>query len=276
MMNRLFIVVVLYRQRWRESPLLPVLEDFCQKGQGSLLLYDNSPLPQTDPFFATRGVHYIHDKKNAGLAVAYNKAIELAGSKHDRLLLLDQDTQLTAAYLAEVRLWPFDESVPVIVPRLFADKRQLSPLLASGYIGRNTLPATPGEHREPVMAVNSGCGISLEYLRGIGGFNEAFPLDFLDHWFFFRLSEEKKGVQVSQEKMAHALSVLNYQNITATRYQSILAGESLFYAKYDRANRRRHHRQLLLRTIKQFIQVKDRQIWKMTWQEYWKMRRERN
>lgn len=272
-MNRLFVVVVLYRQRWQESPLLPVLEDFCKNGQGSLLVYDNSPAAQEDPFFLTEGVYYLHNDKNPGLATAYNKAIQLAGTTHDRLLLLDQDTLLSKAYLDEVICWDMSEDVPVIVPRLFAGDRQVSPLMAAEYIGRNSLPLAPGVYHERLMAVNSGCGISLAYLKETGGFNESFPLDFLDHWFFFRLFTAGKGVRVSPKAMQHELSVLDYRNVTPQRYQSILSGEYLFYTKYDSACSKRHQKQLFLRMIKQFITVKDRRIWKLTQQAYLKLRR---
>lgn len=274
-MARLMIVVVLYRQRWQESPLLPILEDFLATQEARVLLYDNSPQPQQHPFFDLPHVLYHHDATNPGLASAYNFAFaQMRKTGCDRLLLLDQDTQLTKSYIEEVATFSFTDEIPVVVPRLFSGQRQLSPLAAGDYIDRYSKPIGSGVQYQRVMAVNSGCGIALAYLEEIGGFNEAFPLDFLDHWFFWRLFQAGKAVAVSQEKMTHDLSVLHYQRVSTSRYQSILAGETLFYQQYDRELLPRHRQQLLRRWMKQFLTVKNRQIWRLTWQAYRQLKEE--
>ena len=67
----------------------------------SLLLYDNSPEPQT-PLPSSLPVTYEHDASNRGLAYAYNYALKRAAELQiEWLLLLDQDTGVTREYLME-------------------------------------------------------------------------------------------------------------------------------------------------------------------------------
>ncbi len=62
----------------------------------SLILYDNSPQPQSHATSAGFPTCYIHDPSNGGLAAAYNFALARAESEErEWLLLLDQDTTLT-------------------------------------------------------------------------------------------------------------------------------------------------------------------------------------
>ena len=74
--------------------------------------------------------------------------------------------------------------------------------------------------------------------------------------------------------MTHDLSVLDYKKVNVTRYQSILAAESIFYQEYDRQHLMQHRKQLVLRMTKQFLTVKNRQIWRMTLRSFvdnWKV-----
>ena len=48
------------------------------------------------------------------------------------------------------------------------------------------------------MAINSGTVITAETLRWLEGFSEEFPLDYLDHWFFYQLNQAKKRLKSYQ------------------------------------------------------------------------------
>ena len=265
----LFIVVVLYQNKWATSPILPILEQFLKQQRVGILIYDNSPSPQNHPFFQRKEVLYRHNGKNPGLAKAYNEAVTQAKGVYDRLLLLDQDTHLTVDYLQEVASFVFDDTIAAMVPRLFSGQRQLSPLSMEKIIGAHSQALLPGKAEVPSMAMNSGTCISLDYLVASGGFNEEFPLDFLDHWFFYQLWQNKKTLWVSQCRMQHELSVLDYRHISFERYRSILQGEKHYYRDYQKDQWTVYRRHLLLRCLKQFLTVSNRQIWKLTWKSYW-------
>lgn len=265
----LFIVVVLYQSEWSASPVLPILEHFLEQKSAGILIYDNSPEAQNHAFFQRKEVTYRHDAANPGLAKAYNEAIIQAQGKYDRLLLLDQDTHLTVEYLQEVTAFVFDDDIAVVVPRLFSGQRQLSPLSMEKMIGAHSQALSSGKTEMPSMAMNSGTCITIDYLLTSGGFNEEFPLDFLDHWFFYQLWQNKKTLWVSQCKLQHELSVLNYRRVSLLRYRSILQGEQHYYRNYQEAQWPSYRRHLLLRCLKQFLTVSNRQIWKLTWKSYW-------
>lgn len=269
MKKALFLVIVLYKNNWKNSSLLPILERLLEQKSVGILIYDNSPQAQQHAFFERNEVTYLHNPQNPGLAKAYNEAVAQACGKYDRLLLLDQDTHLTLEYLTEAADFEFVDDVVAFVPRLFSEGRQLSPLSIEKMIGAHSQALPPGKVNSPGMAVNSGTCISLDYLLNTGGFNEEFPLDFLDHWFFFQLWQNKKTFWVSQCRLQHELSVLDYQQVSASRYRSILQGETHYYQNYQKAQWPFYRRHLLLRCLKQFLTVSNRQIWKLTWKNYW-------
>lgn len=272
MINRIFATIVIYRQRWADLPAQPFLEQAIIGKCCDLLIYDNSPEPQYVPFFDREGVTYIHDPKNPGLAVAYDEALRQASS-YEWLLLLDQDTAITIKYLQQLQsLEPVFE-LAAVVPQIFANDRQISPLLAEGYINRDAIPLDPGYYQRRLMAINSGTALSVKYLREIGGFNHDFSLDFLDHWLFWRIFHDNKVVLVTDHQLKHDLSVLDYSTLPLQRYSSILKAESLYYTKYDKVHLAAHKKQLWLRVAKQFLTVKDRNFWKLTLKE---ARKEKN
>src|ERR1700744_5398625 len=115
--------VVIYKRSIENSEAVQALlrcfaEDPALAAGFRVLLYDNSSEAQTPPQqICTVEVSYHHDELNGGLAVAYNHALGLAGEAGiPWLLLLDQDTRVTAEYLHEVlALQPVAAKDPQIV-----------------------------------------------------------------------------------------------------------------------------------------------------------------
>lgn len=270
-MNRIFITFVLYEQNWQELTIRPCLESLLNEDI-QLLIYDNSLNPQKiTP--ENKWIIYQHDTTNPGLAKAYNKGLELAHD-FDLLLLLDQDTELTIAYFEQLKTCPLDSGLGAVVPTIFSGGKQISPVLGANYINHRLAYPENGRTGKRLMAINSGTALNVKVLQKLGGFNPAFPLDFLDHWLFYTLYQNKYEVVVENTELIHDLSVLHYETMSARRYRSILNGESLFYKNYDKNHFAAHKKQLLLRSVKQFLTVKNRIIWKMTWKEYLRFRKE--
>ena len=101
-------VVVLYGQSPGQSEALCSLLDVAGSRPDaaqriSLIIYDNSPKPHDASISTPFETQYIHDADNAGLARAYNAALQHARAQGSTwLLLLDQDTRLSAQYLDEL------------------------------------------------------------------------------------------------------------------------------------------------------------------------------
>lgn len=260
------IVVVLYNKKIKDLPFYDFCDLLFSKGI-NLLCYDNSLHAQNtdinDPHF-----HYYHDASNAGLAKAYNYGLKLStelGS--DGILLLDDDTALTIKLVNAFLTTRFQDNLVAVVPKVIANGKQISPLKSDQYINRNMQRVDAGVHAEPIMSINSGSLISTQFLREIGGFNTSFPLDFLDHWLFYEINQLGKFVQVLNLSLEHDLSVMNYNNVSHQRYESIISSETRFYTQFNRGLLKEHKIQLVKRTIKLLLTQRDNYFWKRTFKE---------
>ena len=267
---KIVVVIVLYQQRFSQSPSFDLLMKAVKEKKIQLVVYDNSPggvweifiLPDNDYS------HY-HDPSNPGLATAYNYALNHAQQNIRYFVTLDHDSQLTATYFDTLLTIDWTDELVAAVPLVYAGSNQISPVFADRYINRQVEKVDRSQlSQRRIMAINSGAVFSIKFLKEIGGFNLDFPLDFLDHWLFWTIYQFKKTVFILPEKMEHDLSVLDYQKVSVTRYQSILKAEKTFYQNYDKEMLPRHRKQLLLRTVKQFLTVRNRKIWRLTLQSF--------
>ena len=163
---------------------------------------------------------------------------------------------------------PLDPTVAVYVPIVEANGQQISPVYSDQYVGLKGAKPTAGIANQPLMAINSGTVITAETLRWLEGFSEEFPLDYLDHWFFYQAN---KKIEVLPVHLKQELSVLDYRTMSSQRYRSIIEAETLFYRRYDQEKFSHHRRHLFLRSSKQFLTVKNRQIWRQTLAEFLKL-----
>ena len=275
MKNQLLVVVVLYQQSLSHIPSYDLFSKAVFEKKIQLVVYDNSRETQTDPLFETDNVLYYHDGENPGLAKAYNYALAHAKKEHSSFVLLDQDSRLSESYFDELLQIIWVEDQVAAVPMVYDHGRQISPVYADQYVNRQVqMVDKPQLVSDRLMAINSGAAFSIDFLKEIGGFNVDFPLDFLDHWLFWKIHQRKKKVAVLPQKIEHDLSVLDYTKVNVNRYRSILQAETLFYQNYDQGLLKKHRKQLLLRTAKQFLTVKNRKIWRLTLQSFaenWKV-----
>lgn len=265
--KKIYIVIVLYKQNWCDIPSRTCIETLVLEHEIEVLVYDNSPKKQEDPFFDAQTVTYIHNNANPGLAVAYNQALALAASC-DWLILLDQDTQVSLDFFEKVVQVHPDEQVVSLVPLIYSGEQQISPVFSNRYVSKNSQYPKQGIHSQ-LMAINSASVLKVRFLKEIGGFNQAFPLDFLDHWLYWEINNEGKKVQILPIALQHSLSVLDYSSLKIARYQSILAAERLFYGEYAVSLKQHHKRHLLKRALKQFLTVPNRRFWRCTIIEWW-------
>lgn len=269
MKNKLLISLVLYQTSFEEAASYQLLDDLTANKDVYLFIYDNSTHAQKDCLFERETVYYIHDKTNPGLAKAYNQAKEyLKNIEADLLLLMDQDTQLTDSYIQQLINMKKKEDIVAYVPIIYSHKRQISPISTASYVNGQSKVITCGEYYSEIMAINSGTALTKQFLEELGEFNEAFPLDFLDHWLFWKIVQLNKGISVVDNQLEHHLSVLDYKQMSLERYCSILKAETLFYQKYASNHFLSYKKHLRYRLLKQFFLVKNKKIFFKTLSEY--------
>jgi GT2 family glycosyltransferase len=241
-MKRILAIIVLYKMTAEDSPTFVELSKFLKGNDAAsesieLMVCDNTPYKQTAPVDFSGS--YIRDSTNPGLAEHYNLALrraeELGGSW---LMLLDQDTTVTAEYVEEAlqrtATLATDDRIAALVPKLVMNGILFSPHLP-GYgkrahpVDRN-LTGVPGTR---LVAFGSGALVKVSALREIGGFPEKFWLDFLDHATFLSLQDTGREIFVMHSALRHDVSAEkpDKQNDPAypARFENVLdAGLGLF------------------------------------------------
>ena len=160
---------------------------------------------------------YVHDNTadNIYLAAAYNKGVGYAQENgFERIVLLDDDTEITESYVSELQQMTANDNQTVFVPRLEdGNGRLLSPFR---YHGRPT-------------AFNSGVAIPVRIMQDeIGSFSSRYPLDYLDYWLFMQLHRKGVPVKVMDSSLRHSLSISDYSQVSESRYRSLLQAEKQF------------------------------------------------
>ncbi|WP_413307064.1 glycosyltransferase [Bacillus sp. 1P10SD] len=263
------IVVVFYKQKPEESKTFLSLKStlFSKqecKNNIELIFYDNSPVKQDINPIHYEGIHisYIHDQRNLGIAAAYNHAWTVAKENGSEwLLLLDHDTDLTDKYVNEILNLPqLSKDIVAIVPKIISEDKMISPVYSHSLRPLQEELPVSGLQEKPVMAINSGALIKVDFLNALNGFNQDFPLDYLDHWLFFEIYARGKKVWLLDVILEHELSVMDYSRVSLNRYQSILNSEMNFYQKYKKDLYPSYRKQLVKRFVKQVLTVKNKKI----------------
>lgn len=266
---RVTIVVVFYKQRIEESKTFSTLKQTLFKENRFLkdieiILYDNSPEKQEFSPLPYEGVDvsYVHDPRNLGIGTAYNHAWKAAQDQGSEwLLLLDHDTELAQPYINEILQLPeYGEEIAAVVPIVFCDKQMISPVFSDSLRPLQEKRPNAGLQEKPVMAINSGALLRVRFLNEIGGFNQDFPLDYLDHWLFYEIYERGNKVWLLDAALEHELSVMDYSRVSLARYKSIIESEIKFYKNYKQELFQAYKIQLAKRFLKQIITVKDKRI----------------
>jgi GT2 family glycosyltransferase len=264
---KLTIVVVFYKQAIEESKTFRTLRQslFTKESQlTELVLYDNSPEKQGFSAQQYEGISitYFHDARNLGIATAYNYALAVARKNGSEwLLLLDHDTELTAEYMQQVmNLEEKNTDIAAVVPKINSENQLISPVYSHSLRPLQGEKPVPGIQRKPVMAINSGSLIRVDFLTKIDGFNEDFPLDYLDHWLFHEIYSKGYKARLLDVTLEHELSVMDYSRVSLARYQSILESEIRFFRNYHQDLYKSYRIQLAKRFLKQLLTVKNKKI----------------
>lgn len=238
-----------------------------------ILLYDNSLNAQSHLSLPNSTI-YVHNPLNPGTAQAYNfgikKAQELGA---DWIVLLDQDTQITKDYLTQAitACSNLNDRTVAMVPKMYNKERQISPTKANTLNNIRHPLSKSGLYKTDLTAISSGSWVRLSFLQDINGFNEEFPLDYLDHWFFFFIFKQRKQVLVLDTTLQHDLSVLSMDTLAIDRYKQIIYAENKFFSTYNKKFYIPYKMHLALRFFKQLLMVKNKKIALMTFLSIFKL-----
>jgi GT2 family glycosyltransferase len=276
-------VIVLYNcQLWQSqcvSSLIQILNgDPALAKHFSLVLYDNSPQPQSLEVAGELPIHYVHDASNGGLAPAYNFALERAESEgRDWLLLFDQDTALTVDFLVELvalaTTLQGQINVAAIVPKLLVKGIVYSPAthfidVLRGQFSRptpNTYDTLLGIQERRLNVYNSASTLRVSALRSIGAFPKEFWLDYLDHTVFHTLFVKGYSIYVMHASLEHEQSDEDLQSVPSWRHHNVLRAQTLFVKRTGNPIDQLLYRIWLLRYSRKLRSLcADKRVWRET------------
>lgn len=241
-------VIVLYRIRPAESSAYNTLltakaSMHSAQSDVQILLYDNTP-GGLDPGPLSQDVRYEAAGANAGLAIAYNRALSIAQEEQCTwLLILDQDTTLPSGYLSRIchiaSELEVDPKVAAIVPRMLDRGRSVSPVFMRFWGASYAAADCLGTSRREVHATNSATLFRVAGLKQIGGFSPYFWLDYLDGYVFHQLYLHGLTVYIARDiEVVHELSLLHGGYLMPARFRNILRAESAYWDMYGTAVQR--------------------------------------
>ena len=245
---------------------------YCLADQRAIAVYDNSLVCQVSDSERSQLLAYKHDPNNGGLSAAYNWALSLAlNHGFTWLLLLDQDSELPISIVRELKhdAYTYDccDEVAAVVPHVRDKKVLLSP----SRVKYGRLPAFPltqaGVSDHQLTAINSGALVRSSFVKSIGGFSSAYPLDSLDHWLFHQIHMTGKKVAISESVIEHDLSVSDYRRkVSLARYRSILSSEAAFITTYkSKAEIPIYLLRLSFQTLKQLLLYRNIKMARLTY-----------
>ena len=234
-----------------------------------IIIYNNS----VDRRIAEiNGCIVVNSSQDGKLPQAYNYGLQHAqATKSQWLLLLDQDTEVSAAYfqMLEKELATIDkENTVAVVPKLVDGNVVLSPRIRSDVGYWEKAIAHTGYQQKKVVAFNSMSLLSVDFMQSIGGFSEKYPLDMLDHWYYNEIYKNRKKVYVLDCAIKHNLSFQHYENeVSVERHRSFLDAEAQFVRELGKMYVVSYKIKLLLRAVKQLLVFKNKQYAELTFRQ---------
>jgi len=257
--RRILAIVILYKMTFDQSrgltSLLKVIsEDDVVAETIDVMVCDNTPYEQSVPANFTG--RFYRDTANPGLERWYNFGLKNAAETGLHwVMLLDQDTEVTAQYIAELiaRTNELEEKheIVAIVPKLTQHGTVCSPLTPPTYRHHRPFDKSfAGVSAESLHVFNSGAVLRVSALKEAGGFPKEFPLDYLDHATFAALQSRGGRLFVLRSTLEHELSSSNVRSTDAAsveRHRSWLLAEHRFYKLNGSVRDRIYRRIRLLR-----------------------------
>lgn len=253
-------VAVLREVDWKTAPVARSL--VVAGAPLSLAAFSNgsAALPPLGP-----GIEEIvDDGRNPGVGPRYLQAARLADERGDSfLLLLDHDFHATdgwwAAYEKAVAEHP---TATCWAPRLWHDKKRLSPFVVERGTPRRTAPIGPGPwDASKHVALNSGLLVRTEAVLMASRELTRAPLDFSDYALFHRMGRSGGTLAPVDLDLDHDSSTHSRTSVERrlSRFAWFCTGARA-YAELDPAHRWPLRRWSLGRAIKLAVLHRDRRF----------------
>lgn len=254
----LVMVIVLYKLSIEESltyqTMIQGLKETNHLKDVEVIIYDNSP--ESTALESVENVTYYHDKRNIGISEAYNFGLNFANINGAKWLgLYDQDTAISTDYLIQLflSLTKHQNDYSIIVPRIKSNSQYVSPIYTNDGSFSHDSEVNPGVYTDNLMAINSASVVKCDFLNSIGGFNQNYPLDYLDHWLFKVAEINHQTILVMDITLDHNLSVMSLKELSNKRLYNILKYEKQFYLEFYPAMKMKYYSHYFLRLIKYML-----------------------
>jgi GT2 family glycosyltransferase len=237
-MSALGIVVVTYGSTPADAPAVRTLATSLRtEHEVYVVAQDNSEAPDAEREVPDVVDVLINRPDNPGLADAYATAASLLSARGiEWMMLLDQDTVVTRAYLDDVyRITTGRHTIPrdvaVLVPHLHDRQKELSPHRRVRLRTRS-LSMREGVAAEWSTHLNSGSVVRISAVRRAGGFPARYPLDYLDHALAAALRQSGGQIWVLRSALDHRLSLLDRHSLSRRRLVSVLDAEFAYHVEF--------------------------------------------
>lgn len=273
----LYIIIVLYKTKLEDSLTYKALKNNLEKLKTlgtKILIYNNSPeieIPLSKDYI----VHT--PTENLMLAGAYNYALQDAEQGgYKWLLLLDQDTELTETYINELVAFiessnseEYDVALPILKkgdiylsPESY--KKNKGPFWETKKIKSN-VDLNNISNKDIVVAYNSAALLKVSTIAKINGFDMEYPLDMLDHRYFYQLNQINAKIYVLPSAFEQNLSLLDEKNpMSIFRYRGYIAACHKYAKQLGFVTLLSYKLRLCLHVVSQIIRPYKRQYIKYT------------
>jgi GT2 family glycosyltransferase len=210
-MDAFLIVIVIYEVELKDSITLRSLTEIAGATTSfpKIFVYDNSSCSKYDNTYDNIISYYHHDSTNAGVGGAYNYACKLAQSKNKKWLILsDQDTHFSFNYFTALT----DNIERFPAGKLFCATIRSNNVIVSPTYYFFHKPVSYKKAKAGRFAskwytvINSALAIEVNKMEEIGGYDEQLPLDYSDHYFFYKYKKRNKFFVMMDCEIAHNLS----------------------------------------------------------------------
>jgi GT2 family glycosyltransferase len=240
MISNSLIVVVIYEINLDDSLTLQSLiriqtltPDFP-----NVLVYDNSFENKYNEKYSENITYYRHDSANTGVGGAYNYAAKLANSINKAwLILFDQDTKINDDYLKELQssfnTFPNEK---LFCPNVLANNKIISPAYYFAYRAFSFNKPKSGILKGlNCTLINSGLAIKLSELENLEGYDTELPLDYSDHYFFFKFKKRNRNFVAINCENLHSLSSNSDQTFETvySRFKKYCISTFIYAKKVD-------------------------------------------
>ena len=188
MNNRLYFVVVLYNGYIEKMVSLDVFLEFCEKRNCKLIIMDNSSEEYTvkNECYARENSHinYVNNHGNIGLSKSYNKAVSVIQDEDYWVMICDDDTDFSEAYISNVINYINGEKKCDIVTGIVKSNAvALSPVTKNGIFKKSSdTVSSPGIYK-CIYPINSGLVIHSKVFDSGISFDERLFVDMIDYCF---------------------------------------------------------------------------------------------